>query len=606
MPPGYHVEFGGKFQNLLEARGRLAVVVPIALFLILGLLYQTFESFRDGILIFLCIPMAVVGGVAALYIRGLPFSISAGVGFIALFGIAVLNGIVMVSAIRKHMSEGVDRMGAVKRGAHERLRPVITTASLAAFGFLPMAFSTSAGAEVQRPLATVVIGGLVSATLLTLIVLPAIYSRFGRRDDADDYMVDMGSSGTRSGVVTAILAALILLPSLATGSLQAQTVLDRETFVGRVLNHHPGIGITSETGEKRRLEAAASNELSPTRFFFEMENLGPNAEAFEPEYGLGVTQHFDFPTTYGARAGLVSEIAEANRAHVTATRRNLKIAAVRAWYELLRASAGLEVVDSSLGHARALKHIADARYGVGETGILDVHRANLALGEAIGDSLTAVVRYERSLSTVRRLAGFDASERISLDIVEPSLPGSVEVDSLARAIAGASPELKVAEAEIAVAKKRRGAVSSERLPGLQLTFVTQSKDGIDGLFGGGVGIDLPISRWLGDPATGAADALVNGAEFERSRVQLDRELAADSIARDLKASLKLLQQYETSIVPAAHATFRASVTAYRNGETGFPDVIPIHERLIEVELEYRALKLQVQRTTAYISILTER
>jgi heavy metal efflux system protein len=179
LPPGYYTVFGGQFENLQEAQARLAVAVPVALLLIFILLFFTFNSVRHSLLIFSAIPMAAVGGVAALLIRDMPFSISAGVGFIALFGVAVLNGIVLISQFNRLREEGLtDIEEIIRRGTQIRLRPVLMTAAVASFGFLPMALATSAGAEVQKPLATVVIGGLISATILTLIVLPCLYVYF--------------------------------------------------------------------------------------------------------------------------------------------------------------------------------------------------------------------------------------------------------------------------------------------------------------------------------------------------------------------------------------------------------------------------------------------
>ncbi|MBL9038615.1 MAG: efflux RND transporter permease subunit, partial [Archangium sp.] len=174
LPVGYRVEWGGQFQHYLEARERLAIVVPLALALIVFLLWLSFRSMRAAMLIFVNVPFAVIGGVVALWARSIPFSISAGVGFIALFGVAVLNGLVLVSFARQLERSGVGHIEAITRAAELRLRPVLTTALVASLGFVPMALSTAPGAEVQRPLATVVIGGLFSATLLTLLVLPAL------------------------------------------------------------------------------------------------------------------------------------------------------------------------------------------------------------------------------------------------------------------------------------------------------------------------------------------------------------------------------------------------------------------------------------------------
>jgi cobalt-zinc-cadmium resistance protein CzcA len=177
LPPGYVIEYGGQFKNLESARDRLYIAVPVALFFIFVLLFITFNSVKQGLLVFSGIPFAVVGGIFALVIRGMPFSISAGIGFIALFGVAVLNGIVMIAYFNRLEAEGINNIhDRIISGTSSRLRPILMTALVASLGFIPMALSQGSGAEVQRPLATVVIGGLISSTILTLIVLPVLYS----------------------------------------------------------------------------------------------------------------------------------------------------------------------------------------------------------------------------------------------------------------------------------------------------------------------------------------------------------------------------------------------------------------------------------------------
>ncbi|MBX3213687.1 MAG: efflux RND transporter permease subunit, partial [Labilithrix sp.] len=183
LPPGYWIEWGGEFENLQRASARLAIVVPIALFLIFVLLYTAFNSVKPALLIYLNVPFAAVGGVFLLALRGMPFSISAAIGFIALFGIAVLNGVVLLTTIKKLREQGRSPLEAAREGAESRLRAVVMTATVAALGFIPMALSSSAGAEMQRPLATVVIGGLVSATFLTLFVLPTVYAFIYRKEE---------------------------------------------------------------------------------------------------------------------------------------------------------------------------------------------------------------------------------------------------------------------------------------------------------------------------------------------------------------------------------------------------------------------------------------
>ena len=181
LPPGYSIDWGGKFEQLESAARRLTITVPAVLLLIFILLYFNFGSVVPSLLICLNVPLAATGGILALLLRGMPFSISAGVGFIALFGVAVLNGIVLLTYIIQTQRAGTPLAEAVERGARTRLRPVLMTALVASLGFIPMALSHGAGAEVQRPLATVVIGGLVTSTALTLLVLPAVYLWWERR-----------------------------------------------------------------------------------------------------------------------------------------------------------------------------------------------------------------------------------------------------------------------------------------------------------------------------------------------------------------------------------------------------------------------------------------
>ena len=192
-PPGYWVEYGGTFEQLISASNRLKLVVPVTLLLVFGLLYASFRSIKDALLVFSGVPLALTGGVAALFLRDIPFSISAGVGFIALSGVAVLNGLVIISFIRALRAEGRPLEAAIEEGCLTRLRPVLMTAMVAGLGFIPMALATGAGSEVQRPLATVVIGGIISSTLLTLVTLPVLYRMVhGKPEESEAPVVAQG------------------------------------------------------------------------------------------------------------------------------------------------------------------------------------------------------------------------------------------------------------------------------------------------------------------------------------------------------------------------------------------------------------------------------
>ncbi|MEO2103025.1 CusA/CzcA family heavy metal efflux RND transporter, partial [Leeuwenhoekiella sp.] len=209
LPPGYYITYGGEFENLQRAKGRLQIVVPIALFLIFVLLYFALQSFSQSIMIYIAIPLAAIGGIFALWLRDMPFSISAGVGFIVLFGVAVLNGLVLINRFNSLKEEGVTSIkDRIFTGTKERIRPIMLTATTDIFGFLPMAFSSSAGAEVQRPLATVVIGGMLTATLLTLVVLPVLYTFVEKRREKKEQN-KLGSSNSRS-LATILIIGLML------------------------------------------------------------------------------------------------------------------------------------------------------------------------------------------------------------------------------------------------------------------------------------------------------------------------------------------------------------------------------------------------------------
>ncbi|MCL7764804.1 CusA/CzcA family heavy metal efflux RND transporter [Polaribacter sp. Z014] len=284
LPVGYSVTYGGQFENLQSAKARLKVAVPIALTLIFLLLYFAFGSIKEALLVYSAIPLSAVGGVLLLWLRGLPFSISAGVGFIALFGIAVLNGIVLIEHFKELKEEGMDDIEErIKRGTAERLRPVLLTAAAAALGFLPMAISTNAGAEVQRPLATVVIGGLVTATILTLIVLPVLYAWFEEKKSI---------KLNKKGALTVIGLFLMI-------SANAQSKLTVEETLNLALKNNTSLKASNlKIDESKALVGSAfSFDKTAVYYNYDENNLATNNQ---PLKIVGVAQDFKFPTVYFA------------------------------------------------------------------------------------------------------------------------------------------------------------------------------------------------------------------------------------------------------------------------------------------------------------------
>jgi len=288
LPAGYYLTYGGQFKNLLEAKKRLSVAVPIAMALIFILLYFTFESIKQSILIFSAIPLSAIGGIFALWLRGMPFSISAGVGFIALFGVAVLNGIVLIGEFNNLKKSGMtDLYDIILKGTATRLRPVLMTAMVASLGFLPMALSHGSGAEVQKPLATVVIGGLVSATLLTLLVLPILYI--------------LSENGFKFKVpkIAAVLIPLAFLIGFSpTVVAQATKTITLEEAITTALQNNKGIKAAQYNVDYNNALKGTSTEIGKTSATL----MYGQYNSYYKDNSIAVAQSIPFPTTMQRQA----------------------------------------------------------------------------------------------------------------------------------------------------------------------------------------------------------------------------------------------------------------------------------------------------------------
>ncbi len=324
LPSGYSLTYGGQYQNLRNAKNRLMLAVPVALLLIFILLHFAFRSIRDAALIFSAIPLSAVGGVLLLWLRGMPFSISAGVGFIALFGIAVLNGIVLVEHLKELKTSGLsDLRERIFTGTRQRLRPVVMTAAAAALGFLPMAVSSSAGAEVQRPLATVVIGGLVTSTLLTMIIIPLFYLLFEQPPRFRKKTLNKG--------VILFLTGLLFLPSVTRGQ---SKLLTPAAAIEIALSNNPDI--QAERLRLRQTETLRATGFDPgkTSFFFNYDENNIAANGL-PIKVWGVSQSFRFPTVYGIQQKALRNEALIAGARLELLQRDLSRQVLLTYDELL-------------------------------------------------------------------------------------------------------------------------------------------------------------------------------------------------------------------------------------------------------------------------------
>ncbi|WP_339906080.1 efflux RND transporter permease subunit, partial [uncultured Cyclobacterium sp.] len=359
LPVGYTIDYGGQFENLKTAKDRLLVAVPIALLLIFILLYFAFKSVKEALLIYSAIPMATVGGVALLYMRDMPFSISAGVGFIALFGIAVLNGIILIEEFKELKAKGVyDINRRILLGTKSRLRPVLLTAATDALGFLPMAISTAAGAEVQRPLATVVVGGLITSTILTLIVLPILYALFDKQGPLP-----------KAKLLKIALPVLFLfsLPIIS----QAQVrEIDLEKAVEIALENNLSLKASQQRIDQSEQLIGSAIDIDKTEIFYskDQNNLAPNNL---PLNVWGIQQNLQFPTIYGAQKKVMKDKSQVIKDQFQMDQYLITKEVSKSYYEIIYWQEMLKnyiYLDSLYSQ---FQHAAGRRFDQGESNYLE-------------------------------------------------------------------------------------------------------------------------------------------------------------------------------------------------------------------------------------------
>ncbi|MBU3822167.1 CusA/CzcA family heavy metal efflux RND transporter [Flavobacteriaceae bacterium XHP0103] len=357
LPVGYNITYGGQFENLESAKARLLVAVPVALVLIFILLYFAFSSIKEALMVYSAIPLSAVGGILLLWLRDMPFSISAGVGFIALFGIAVLNGIVLIEHFKELKKEGItDIEERIKKGTKERLRPVLLTAAAAALGFLPMAISTNAGAEVQRPLATVVIGGLVSSTVLTLVVLPILYAWFEEKKEIK----------MKKNVITTIILALLSLNIFA-----QEKPLSADEIIDLALENNADLKASSLKVEETDalVGSAFSFDKTAVYYHYDQNNLAINGQ---PLKVFGVSQDFKFPTVYFADKKVNKAKLNLEKVNYDINYQKLKRNILSAYYYLSYAKHKKNTYKYLDSLYKKFASAAERRYELGETNYLEL------------------------------------------------------------------------------------------------------------------------------------------------------------------------------------------------------------------------------------------
>ncbi|WP_090558576.1 CusA/CzcA family heavy metal efflux RND transporter [Pedobacter hartonius] len=588
LPTGYYYTYGGTFENLRQASQRLMIAVPAALLLIFMLLYITFKSIKQAILIFSAIPMSAIGGIFALLLRGMPFSISAGVGFIALFGVAVLNGIVLIGTFNQLAKDGVDDiLERVYQGTKDRLRPVLMTATVASLGFLPMAVSTSAGAEVQKPLATVVIGGLLTATLLTLVVLPLLYLIFtkGKPERTAKPSGISKESGTTKSSVNVKPALLILLMWGFGLSSFAQTYpgSKRITLIDACeMGTQGNLQLRSSAikiDQQRELEKT-SFSLPKTGVFVENEDLNP--EDRKGILKIGVSQSLDWPGLYSARKGLLEEKTRAaeysRQAQILELKKNITGTYYSLWYQQSKQRLW-QKLDSIYG---TLSKAAVLRVKTGENAGLDSIAAQ-AKAKETSVQLRLILKDIRSQQeTMKRLLNTD------LALLPDSLPLERVALDATRFENNVHPLLKIQQQNVSIAGAEAKVVGQSQMPSFEGRFFSQRLYGISPPFSG-------FSVSVGIPLFGRGQYRHNykAAQLEQSyqqtvlkEQQLVFSTAYHQELEKLEKNGDLLDYYTSTGLKQADAIIKAANLAYRSGEIGFAGLSQYLAQAIDIQRNY--------------------
>lgn len=585
IPEGYRVDYGGQFENLQQARDRLIIAVPIALFLIFVLLYFAFSSTRDALMIYSAIPLSAIGGVLLLWIRDMPFSISAGVGFIALFGIAVLNGIVLIEHFKSMESKYSDIKQLVKIGAKERLRPVLLTASAAALGFLPMAVSGSAGAEVQRPLATVVVGGLISATILTLVVLPVLYVLFKTSVKKPPL------AGKKIA-----LSLFLILGMVSTSFGQTQNSITLDEALNIALEQNLTYQAASKGLEAATVKTGAGWDVSKTYFYFgrDENDIAENGYA-NSKWGL--SQSFAFPSLYAAQKNVLEDQVAMQQSQLNLQERTLKGQVSKAyltavyWNEI---SAHYSNLDSLY---KAFSSASNRRFELGETNYLEKLTASGKQRE-IGLKLTeAKQNYQVSIEELKALLNWQGELKI--------VPTSLELEIDINFEAASHPGVSYYENALIQASHQVQVEKRKLLPDLQVEVFRGTNSfpnskvypGIQG------GITVPLFF-------GAQRSQVRASEFHKEMMELEAlnyqnklNSRYNQTQYKLDQNQEVIRYYEEEGEALATQLMEQAQRSYQEGEIDFLQYVQLMENSMNITLQYLESRYNYQLNILEINYL---
>ncbi len=576
LPPGYYIAYGGQFENLNHAMERLKLAVPIALGLILVVLFLALGSVRDATIIFMAIPLATIGGIWALILRDMPFSISAGIGFIALFGVAVLNGLVLLNEFNR-LKEGVFALNEqIVEGALSRLRPVLMTATVASIGFLPMALSSSNGAEVQRPLATVVIGGLITSTLLTLIFIPALY-----------FLAEKRRLLRKPLALVIIGLCMSALPSSAQSSIS----LDQ-------------LEVAARANRLELTQARLDQQEATLRVHdvYRLGDLGVDLQYGQINYpgndhNLEVRQDFGNPWVTGSNRRAARAAESGANAQVQVTEKTL-LRNLRGLYEqhitaraieqlFLRTAERMGQTDTVLANQATLGRISPLERQLIQTAVR--RWRNLAV-LASADAL-------RTANELRYLAGIDAELEIQTSEVE--VKRGLNADALDPLL------LKPAQAREEQARYMQEGIGKQRLPAFEVGAFNQSLEGISSFNGVVLGLRIPLaaSGIQRDRAYADIDVLRREAELRDESLRLEAQRAV--ALQELQLYRELLDAYPNNFASEVESTIEQVNALTLSGDADATNTFLLYQSLVESWVEYHQLVLRNNLAVLQYQYLTQ-
>ncbi|NOT50128.1 MAG: CusA/CzcA family heavy metal efflux RND transporter [Chitinophagaceae bacterium] len=601
MPPGYFITYGGQFKNLEEANKRLSVAVPVALALILLLLFFTFGSIKYSLLIFTAIPMSAIGGVFALWFRGMPFSISAGVGFIALFGVAVLNGIVLISEFNRLKKEGMTDINAIIfKGTSVRLRPVLMTATVASLGFLPMALSTGSGAEVQKPLATVVIGGLLTATFLTLVVLPVLYTWFEKIKPK-----------TKHFPATKGLASLLILFAVSSSVANAQTkpAINLNEAVASSIKNNPLVKVGI-------LDIGYQQQLKKTVKDYGKTNVGLTFGQYNSriayDNNFTVNQSIPNPAYFRSLIKLSESNIKSSELQLKVYQGELAANTKTSYYQLLFWTEEIRLLKELLAIYENVLKASALRYKTGETNALENYNAESRVNEIRAQLKSAEEDYKIELN---RLKVFTADSSVTAIADTALIEKVIAINSDSSAIA-ANPTLVFIQQQIDIAQKEKAVEQSRLKPDFSVGYFNQSLigyqtvNGVDKYYGAGrrfqgvnLGISIPIFAKAQKEKVKAAEINSTKRQAELTNYQYNLKAELARLFGELQKQRVQINYYRNTALPQANLIISQSQKAFTAGEIGYYELTQSLNNAVTVKQEFTKVLNQYNQTIIAIEFI---